>query len=156
MRRIVRILIVLVVIAPAALVIPITANAYGCGYGGPLDHSGSYSVFDSSRNTWLVVYDDLYEYWQTEGNGHCERMYQLVLSTSDGSTTDHMYANIRVWVCGSYVGNWSNWNSGASHLGAATPYFDYGLNACGAQADDYGSYASRAGWSRTAYPYSSF
>ena len=84
-----------------------------------------------------VVYVKLQEF----GTGYlpnCYFSYYETVWTKYGSTINGHWS-VRVWVCGSYQGDYgTNYSINGSNQSYGTPSFYYG--SCGEQADDYNLY----------------
>jgi len=114
-----------------------------------VNHYANQWVFDLYRGVYVDVIARLENHQTQLSDGSCLREYVLYIYTNDGSIMDHVYDNIRYWICGTPEA--SNPTSGANvnslrDNDPAWPGADY-PSSCGPQADDYGAYANNGNWS---------
>jgi hypothetical protein len=118
---------------------PITAGA--CGWYVERQNSASESVYDD-RSGWTYAVVIV----QTYNDGCGNKKYYSEVYSANGLTTDQSFANVRVWVCGTYQGSWNSpliWNG--TYAQVWSPSFYYG--GCGRQADDYNTGMFSYDWS---------
>jgi hypothetical protein len=114
-----------------------------------INHYASQWVWDNSRGVWVDVIARLENHQFRSLDGSCFREYVLYIYTNDGSNMTSVYDTIRYWICGSQKPSRATSANNVNSLrdnNPAWPGAGY-PSSCGAQADDYYSYAYNPHWS---------
>lgn len=145
--RLARVLAVIAVLSSSiAIGQQVPAFASNCS-PSEVDHYANQWVFDMYRGVYVDVTARLENHQLQTLGGGCLREYVLYIYTNDGSSMDHVYDNIRYWVCGTPQQSNPTQASNVHSLRDNDPGWPgAGYGSCGPQADDAGSYANNGNW----------
>lgn len=146
-------------IARAIAIVAVLSSSIAIGEQAPalaadcsqsqVNHYADQLVFDMYRGVYVDVIARLENHQFQSLDGSCWREYVLYIYTNDGSSMDHVYANIRYWVCGTGQPSNSTYATNVNSLRDNDPGWPGAVypSSCGPQADDYGAYADNGNWS---------